>query len=68
MDIVLSWPAFLSELTDEGSEKVEAFYEWAENFADAATLEGLINSQFGSTSENTAISNHKGTETSLAQV
>ena len=68
MDIVLSWPAFISELTDEGSEKVEAFYEWAADYADAETIEGLITSSFGATSENTAISNHKGAETSLAQV
>jgi len=68
MDIIMIWPAYLSELTDETNEKFDAFNDFVDNYENAATLEAIFTSQLEANPENTAINSPKGIETLLAQV
>ena len=68
MDIFMNWPAYLSELTDETNEKFDAFYNFVDNYENAATLEAIVTSQLEAGPENTAINSPKGIENLLAQV
>ena len=67
-DIVLAWPALLGECTDAGSERVEAFYEAAAEFADPEALEAVMTARLAASPEDTASTDGGAPTTALAQL